>query len=477
MLPPAIVDYLQNRRRQHLSSLMELLRFPSIANVQASPDPCVQCAQWLVEYISRLGLRAELLTPASVGQAPRQAKPNILAAAHVRDDAPTLLIYGHYDVQPPDPLELWKSDPFSPQVRDGFLYARGASDDKGQLFAHLMALEAWQHAGGGLPVNVKLLIEGEEEIASPTLEKFMAGHIEQLKADAAVISDSEFFAPGIPSLTTSLRGLAYVEVTFRGPDTDVHSGLHGGAVTNPVNALAALVGALHDAQGRITIDGFYDDVLPLEEAQRRTWAKLPFDEARYAASLGVEALGGGEKGYSALERRWARPTLDCNGIVAGYTGRGSKTIIPSQALVKISMRLVANQDPGKVIEGFKRFVAGHTPPGIRSEVKVSGGARPVMLRVDSPSMTAAAEALQEAFGAQTAFIRCGASVPVTEYIQRLLGLDAVLMGWGLPDDGPHSPNEHFALEQLWRGSQAAAAFLGNLGRLGGAVRGKSSRPQ
>jgi len=453
MLPEAVRQFLQTHRPRHLEKLQDLLRLPSIANSTDTPDQCQICAEWLAEYITGIGLHAEV--------APTAGKPSVLASAHVDDGAPTVLIYGHYDVQPPEPLGLWKSDPFEPEIRDGCLYARGAEDNKGQLFTHLMAIEAWRQTTG-LPVNVKMLLEGEEEVGSPNLEPFIVDNAARLAADAAVISDSEFFAAGIPSITYALRGLAYVQVVLRGPGGDVHSGLHGGAAANPANALARLLAAMHDDDGRITLEGFYDDVVPVSQDEREAWKELPFDEAQYARQLGLETLAGGEAGYSVLERRWGRPTLDCNGLVSGYTGPGTKTIIPAEAHAKISMRLVPNQDPDRVVEAMRRFVAENAPPGTRAEVTVSAKARPVLLATDSPAMDAARDALREAFEAETALIRCGASVPVTEMFQRLLGLDAVLMGFGLPDDNVHAPNERFPLGQLWSGSVSAAAFLGNM---------------
>jgi len=452
MLPKAVTGYLEAYREEHVAKLKELLRFPSVANSRA--QDCRRCAEWLAGHLEALGLTARMVE----GGGP----PNVLAEARIDDDAPTLLAYGHYDVQPPEPLEQWLTDPFEPVVADGYLYARGADDDKGQLFAHLMAIEAWQRAGGGLPVNLKVFLEGEEEIGSPHLEPFLSARTEELSADAAVISDSEFFADGTPSITYSLRGLAYVELTLRGPSADIHSGSHGGAVTNPINALTKLVGAMHDAGGRVTIDGFYDDVADLSDEERGEWAALPFDESAYAASVGVDVLGGGESGFGVLERRWGRPTLDCNGIVGGYGGEGSKTIIPAAATAKISMRLVPDQRPERIVAGFKRFVADHTPAGTVAEVKVHAEARPVMLARQSPAMDAGRAAFEEAFGRRPAMIRCGASVPVTELIQRLLGLDAVLMGFGLPDDNLHSPNERFRLDHLYRGAVASAAFMNNL---------------
>jgi len=457
MLPSSVSEYLRAHQQPALEKLMEWLRIPSVANDKDS-DACQRAAEWLRAYLEELGLEAQVV--------PTSNKPNVIASARVDESLPTLLIYGHYDVQPADPLELWQSDPFRPEVRDGCLYARGASDDKGQFFTHLMAIEAFQRGAGGLPVNLKVFVEGEEEIGSPDLEPFMADRLGQLEADGAVISDGGFFAEGLPSIMYSLRGLVYVEVTFRGPERDLHSGQHGGAVMNPINALAKLVAAMHDASGRVTVPGFYDDVVELTDAERAEWAALPFDEQAYAKSLGVEALSGGEQGLGVLERRWGRPTLDCNGIVGGYGGVGAKTIIPASASAKISMRLVPDQVPEKIVAGFKRFVAEHTPPGIRAEVEVHAGARPLRLARDSAAMEAARRAYLEAFGRLPAMIGCGASVPIGELFQRLLGLDVVLLSFGLPDDNVHSPNERFRLDQLYRGAVAAAAFMHHFGRAG-----------
>jgi acetylornithine deacetylase/succinyl-diaminopimelate desuccinylase-like protein len=452
MLPPDITDWLLKNRDRHLAELCELLTIPSVAN--AADGACERAAQWLTDHLERLGLAAQIV--------PSGGPPNVLAERRVGDDRPTLLLYGHYDVQPPDPLEAWQSPPFDPQVRDGCLVARGASDDKGPLFAHLMAIEAWQRAGGGLPVNLKVFIEGEEEIGSPHLEPFVAVHRRKLAADAAVISDSEFFTEDLPSITYGLRGLVYVEVTVSGPHQDLHSGVHGGAVRNPANVLASLVAALHNERGRITIPGFYDDVLELSAAERAALAKLPFGQADYAASLGLAELTGGEEGLAVLERRWSRPTLDCNGLVAGYTGVGAKTIIPAAATAKISMRLVPRQQPGKIVSALESHLRRLCPAGVTVSLAVHSLANPVLLATNSPAMHAARAALVEAFGREPALVRCGASVPVVELFQRLLKLDAVLMGFSLPSDNLHGPNEHLRLEQLWRGSVAAAAFVHHL---------------
>ena len=454
MIPDPVAQYLADNRDKHLESLKEFLRFPSVSNVDGGEqDPCGLCARWLADYLERLGMNAEIL--------PTPGKPNVLASLHVSDSAPTLLVYGHYDVQPPDPLDLWDSDPFDPEIRDGYIYARGANDDKGQLFTHLAAIEAWIKCGG-LPINVKVFAEGEEEVGSPDLEPFITEHAQALSSDAIVVSDSAFFADEIPSITYSLRGLAYVELTVTGPSADIHSGEYGGAIANPINALTAMVAGMHDAQGRITLPGFYDDVAELCDEERRGWSDLPFDAAKYAESMGVTALGGGERTFSDLERLWSRPTLDCNGIVGGYSGPGSKTIIPSTASAKISMRIVPNQRPEKIVESMRQYVAENTPLGVTCEMEVHAGARPVLMGRDSVAIGAASDALEEAFGKPAVMIRCGASVPVTELFQRILGVDAIMMGFGLPGDRLHSPNERFALKQFTRGALASAAFIANL---------------
>ena len=459
MLSPQVAKYLQSHRDEHLAGLMEFLRFPSIANVRdRTPDGCQEAAEWLLAKVKGLGMEGRLLAD--------EGRPNVIAESPIVAGRPTVMVYGHYDVQPPDPLDLWASPPFEPAVRDGWLYARGASDNKGQLFAVLCAIEAWRKAGGGLPVNVKLFLEGEEEIGSPHLEAFIAGHRDLLKADAIIVSDSAFFADGVPSIARALRGLVYFEITVLGPAADLHSGSHGGAAPNPINALARLLAGMHDAAGRVTIPGFYDGIRPVPPEERAAWALLPFDEARYAKDLGVSALAGGEKGLPALERLWTRPTLDANGIVGGYTGAGAKTVIAAKASAKVSCRLVPGQDPDEVIAGMKRYLREHCPAGCRVELQVHTRARPVLLRQDAPGMAESLAALAEAFGKKPVMVRFGASIPIAELFQRLLGTDPVLIGFGLPEDNIHSPNERLRLDQFHRGSAAYAALLQNAGASG-----------
>jgi acetylornithine deacetylase/succinyl-diaminopimelate desuccinylase-like protein len=455
MINSAIQTILDERRERHLSDLFELLRFPSDSQ-QESAAGCRPCAEWLVDYLVGLGATAEVVETAG--------QPCVIG--HLGSDAakPTVLLYGHYDVQPASPLDLWNSDPFEPVIRDGAIYARGANDNKGQFFAHLMAIDAMQ-AAGGLPVNVKFLIEGEEEIGSPTMEAVLVERAAELRADALVISDTPFFDAETPSMVSALRGMLCGEIIFKGPSRDLHSGSEGGRFRNPINAIARLVAGMHDEQGRVTIPGFYDAVRPIDEATRQAWAALAFDESAYATSLGVEALAGGELGYSALERTWARPTLDCNGIDGGYTGQGVKMVLPSQAVAKFSVRSVADQEPAALADALETYVRQHTPIGITSETVIFSHSRPVQFRTDTPAFQAAVAAMTDAFGKKPVIVHEGASIPITEAFQRVLGLDAILMGMGLPTDCIHSPNEHFRLTQLHRGATMCADFYTRVGTM------------
>jgi len=455
MLPTAVRDYISAHDQDFIARLLTFLRFPSIANIAAASDgsdACIDCANWLQQQLASLGFDAAVVDNPG-------GKPNVIAHWHHHAHAPTVMLYGHYDVQPPEPLAPWLNPPFQPQIRDGNIYARGANDNKGQFFAHLMAVEAWLKGHGELPVNITIFAEGEEEIGSPQLETFIRTHAQLLQADICLISDSEFFAADCPSITYSLRGLAYIELTLTGARADAHSGIHGGALQNPINALACMIAGMHDANGAVTLEGFYDDVLPLDENERRAWQSLPFSLPDYAASLGVPCLSGGEHKYSVLERRWARPTLDCNGIIGGYTEAGSKTIIPASATAKISMRLVAHQDPARQVAAFRRYVETHTPAGFTADIQVFSTANPLFVDPDSPLIQAAARAYVTGFAKSPSLIRCGASIPVAETMQRLLKLQPVLMGLGLPDDNLHSPNEKFSLQQLRNGAVTIAAML------------------
>lgn len=453
MLDPKVQQYLDNNKQAHLDSLFELLRFPSVANIK-DPDGCRPTADWLKDYMTKIGMKAEVLESSEDGS----HQPCVFGEYIVDPALPTVLLYGHYDVQPADPIDLWDSPAFEPEIRDGFMYGRGTSDDKGQLFMQLIAVEAYL-AQGQLPVNVKCIFEGEEEIGSPTIEWFMDKYREKLAADALIISDTGFFAEGVPSIVTALRGVFACELFLTGPDRDVHSGQEGGVITNPLNALAKMVAGMHDENGKITLPGFYDGVVEPSQEELNAWSKLPFEDAEYAKSLGVDKLAGGEKGMSYFQRNWARPTLDLNGITGGYQGPGGKTIIASKASAKISMRLVPGQNPEHIKQCMIDFVKANTPAGIQSEVTFKSGSAAVLLDMNIPAMRAGKRAMEEAFGTEAYWVRAGASVPITASFKEILGLDAVMLGVGLPSDNLHSPNERFKVEHFHIGAKMIASAL------------------
>jgi acetylornithine deacetylase/succinyl-diaminopimelate desuccinylase-like protein len=431
----------------HLSrfreELFDFLRIPSVSTSSRHRDDTRRAGQWVVGAMERAGLKAELMDtpghPVALGEW-RGAGP----------DAPTLLIYGHYDVQPPEPLELWTSPPFEPEVRDGRIYARGSADDKGQLFLHLKALELLLADGGKLPVNVVVLAEGEEEIGSPNLVPFVEEHRDRLGADAVVISDSAMFAPGLPSLLFSLRGMAYLEVNVRGARGDLHSGSYGGAVANPAAALARILASLHDDQGRITIPGFYDEVVEWDEKTREKIRSLPFDEEAFREGVGGPILTG-EAGYSTLERLWIRPTCEVNGLLSGYTGEGAKTVLPATAMAKVSFRLVPDQDPARIEDLFRRHVEARTPPGVEVEVNAIQAGRPWRARPDGPFFEAAREALKAAFGVEPVLTGEGGTIPIVAEFERVLGARALLLGFALPGANMHAPDEWFPDDHLEKG--------------------------
>lgn len=460
--------FLDETRERRLEELFELLRIPSVSTDPERRADVRRAAEWVRAACERAGLRA------SIHETP--GHPIVFAERCDRPGAPTVLVYGHYDVQPPDPLELWKTGPFEPDVRGDDIYARGATDDKGQMLTWIKAVEAWTRGAGGLPVNVKLLIEGEEEIGSRHLDDWIAANVGLLRADCVAISDSDQFGPGMPALTYGLRGLVYYEVRVHGPARDLHSGMFGGAVKNPLEALAQIIAGLRDARtGRVLVDGFYDRVRPLADWEREMFRSLPHDDERYRAELGVERLWG-EEGFTTLERTWARPTCEVNGIFGGFMGPGAKTVLPAWAGAKISMRLVPDQRAEEIAAAFERTVRRLAPPGVRVDVApaeafvgikpgdppkpVTGhGAEPVIVERETPWARAAAAALEAGFGARPVFIRSGGSIPVVITFKRALGVDSVLMGYGLPDDGAHSPNEKFHLPDFHRGCRASAAFF------------------
>ncbi|HEY8346954.1 MAG TPA: dipeptidase [Symbiobacteriaceae bacterium] len=443
--------YFRKHREEHLHQLSAFLRIPSISALAAHREDVRRAAQWLVDELRRIGMpRVELFETGG--------HPLVYAEWLEAEGAPTALIYGHYDVQPVDPLDLWETPPFEPSIRDGKIYARGASDDKGQIFMHIKVLEALFQTEGRLPVNVKVLLEGEEEIGSANLERFIRDHRDLLKADVVVISDTSLYAPGVPSITYALRGLAAMEVEVIGAKGDLHSGLYGGVAPNAIHALAELLASLRSPDGKIAVEGFYDDVRPLTEEERQTFASLGFDEEALRQSLGVDALPG-EPGYTALERMWARPTLEINSIYGGFQGEGTKTVIPARAGAKITCRLVPDQDPERVLDAIERHLKNRCPAGVKVRVKrEEGNSRACITPVDHPAIRAALAALEEAYGTEAKFIRSGGSIPVVEIFSRVLGLPSVLMGFALDSENFHAPNEHFHLENFDRGLRTLYAY-------------------
>ncbi len=446
--------YLESHRAAFEDQLHALLRIPSVS---AQPDHNAdtrRAAEFLIDDFRGMGLDVELVETAG--------HPIVYAESLRAPGKPTLLVYGHYDVQPPEPLEPWDSPPFEPIVRDGNIVARGATDDKGQMLTHLKAAEAWIQGAGSLPINLKFLIEGEEEVGSRNLETFLDQNRARLACDYAVISDTSQYAPEMPAITYGLRGLAYFEVTVHGPQQDLHSGLYGGAVGNPAAALARILAGLHNDRGRITLPEFYDSVVPLQDWERDQFAALPFDEDEYKRYLGVDALVGGESDYRPLERVWARPTCDINGLTSGYQGPGPKTVLPRMASAKVSFRLVPDQTPERVADQFRRHLDQQIPPGFRYELVEHHGAPATLVRVDSPGVQAAIRAIESGFGTKPVFVRGGGSIPVVGQIKEYLGVDTLLLGWGQEDDNLHGPNEKFSLRDFHRGIKASAHLMAEL---------------
>ena len=445
----AVTDYIEANREQFLAGLVELLRIPSISAGTRNTGDVLRCAEWLAAHMRQVGLNNVQILPTG-------GHPAIYADWM---DAPsgssTVLVYGHYDVQPVDPLNEWETEPFEPTVRDGRIFARGAADDKGQVFMHRKAIEAYLQTGGRLPINLKLIVEGEEEIGSEHLDSFMQTYKDMLRADMVVVSDTSWFANDVPSLTYGLRGLTYLQVDLQGPPNDVHSGSYGGAVGNPIQALVQMLASLKDADDHVTIAGFYDAVRPITPQEQNAWDELPFNEQEYLAELGVPELHG-ERGYSVLERLWARPTLEINGIWGGFTGEGSKTIIPARASAKISCRLVADQDPEQIIALVEDHLRRICPSWVTITITRMGTGKASVTELDSPGVQAALRALERSFGKRAVFIRGGGSIPIVASFQDVLSLPAVLMGMADADDHAHAPNERFGLDKFYGGITAAA---------------------
>lgn len=441
-----LIQHVEAQHETALQELFDFLRIPSVSADEAFLPHMGKCASWVEAAMQRAGLTTEIV--------PTKGHPIVYGERLVADDLPTVLVYGHYDVQPPDPLDLWTSAPFEPEIRDGKLFARGATDDKGQLFTHLKSIQAWMDTEGELPVNVKFIVEGEEEVGSDNLDQFLEDRRQQLKADVAVISDTSQYGDGIPAITYGLRGIVAAEVRLTGPSKDLHSGVYGGSIANPANALAKICGALIDETGRVQIPGFYDDVQELSEMERKQFADLPFDEQTFLSGIGSEAVFG-EKGFSTLERRWARPTCDINGMTSGYTGQGPKTIVPSTSMAKITCRLVPGQNPEKIVAALEQFLKERVPAGIRFEFQTYHGCEAFAFDPTSPWITAASNAIEAAFGKSPVFIREGGSIPVVSSFQQILGIDTLLLGWGRNSDNLHSPDEHIHVVDFENGILAS----------------------
>jgi acetylornithine deacetylase/succinyl-diaminopimelate desuccinylase-like protein len=444
-----VIDFVTSAQTQSLNQLFEFLRIPSVSADSAFNPHVDRCAEFVRQAMAQAGLAAEII--------PTPGHPIVYGERIEDPSLPTILVYGHYDVQPPDPLDLWTSPPFEPQIRDGKVFARGATDDKGQVFTHLKSLEAWIRVRKRLPVNIKFVIEGEEEVGSDHLDEFLRTRKDRLKADVAVISDTSQYGDGIPAITYGLRGIVAAEVRLTGPSRDLHSGIYGGSIANPANALARLVGRLVGDDGRVQIPGFYDDVIPLTDTERAQFAALPFSESGFLSETGSVAPFG-EAGLTTLERRWARPTCDINGFLSGYTGQGPKTIIPSRAMAKITCRLVPGQMPERILDGLESFLKTHCPAGVRMEFQRFHGCEAFVFDPTSRWIDASRRALESAFGRPPVFIREGGSIPVVLSFKRILGIDTLLLGWGRNTDNLHSPDEHFHVEDFHRGTLASACL-------------------
>ncbi len=450
------MNYYEQNSERFLEGLKQFLRIPSISTLPEHKPDIRLAAEFVAGELRGAGL-------ANAGLIEGEGNPLVYGEWLGAPGKPTLLFYGHYDVQPPDPLDEWKSPPFEPEIRNDNLYARGSADDKGQVYLLIKAVEGFLKSRGKLPVNVKFLIEGEEEVGGEHIEGYVASKPARLKADAAVVCDTEMFAPELPTICIGLRGIVYGEIHVQGADHDLHSGIYGGAAPNPIMAIAEILAALKDREGHIKIPGFYDRVRKPSPKESAAWARLPFDEREYKAKeVGVKELTG-EPEYTIFERVWARPTLEVHGIRGGFTGEGAKTVIPARAVAKVSTRLVADQRADEAVEQVKKAVAQACPRGVTAEFKLIHSAAPSLTNPDNVFIQTAAEAMKQVFGKETVYIRSGGSIPIVGAFDRDLGIPSVLMGFGLPDDNLHAPNEKFHLPNFYRGIVAVAKYLELLG--------------
>ncbi|MDN4526045.1 dipeptidase [Fictibacillus fluitans] len=452
-----IEDYLVCNREIHLSQLTDFLAIPSISTLPEHKGDIEEAAEWMAGSLKRLGMN-------NVNVYETKGHPVVYGDWLKAEGKPTVLIYGHYDVQPVDPVELWHSPPFSAEIRDEKIYARGASDDKGQTFMHLKALEAILETTGTLPLNFKFCIEGEEEMGSPNLPAFAEEHKDLLAADLVVVSDTGMIEKGKPSITYGLRGLCGLQIDVRGPKGDIHSGLYGGGVQNPIHALVKIVDSFRSEEGSILVEGFYDDVLTATEQEKEEFTSLAFNEEGVKQELEVNELAG-EEGYSYLEQTWTRPTLEVNGIYGGYQGGGLKTVLPSAAHAKISCRLVPNQDPGKIVELLKQHITKHLPAGVDVELTPFDQGHPFLTPIDHPYIQAAGASYEKVYDVKTSYIRSGGSIPIVATFKQLFNLPVVLMGFGLPSENFHAPNEHFHLENFDKGLRVLCQYWSDLAEM------------
>ena len=448
-LQPAL-DYARSHQAQALEGLKELIRIPSISTLPESKADVLRAAEWVAARLRAYGMQ-------NVAVLPTKGHPVVFGETKHAPGRPMVLVYGHYDVQPVDPLDLWKSDPFDPVQRGDDLFGRGASDMKAQLVALLEAIEAWLHAGG-LPVNLRFLIEGEEEVGSPNLKPFMEAERERFLCDFCLNTDSSILAPDLPSITYGVRGLAYFELRIQGASGDLHSGMFGGAVDNAAVVLCQAIAGMRDAHGRVTLPGFYDQVRPLAKEEREEIADMPPDDAWWLAQTGAPKLFG-EEGFTASERVAGRPTFDVNGLLSGFTGKGSKTVLPARAMAKISMRLVPEQTPAEVRRGLETYLRAHLPPTVTWELEDLAHSQPAIVERDSIPVRAASQALQDVWGKKPLLTRTGGTIPIVGLVQEVLGSDSLLLGFGLPDDNLHAPNEKMHLPNFYRGIETFIRFL------------------
>ncbi len=463
-MPSIVDDFVSAHQDRFLEELLQLLRIPSISTLPEHKGDVKQAAQFVADALERAGME-------NVEVIPTAKHPLVYADWLHAPGKPAVLCYGHYDVQPPDPIDLWKTPPFEPSIREGNIYARGACDDKGQMYMHVKAVESLRAVSNGkLPLNVKFLIEGEEEVGGESISKYVPEHKEKLEADVALVSDTELFADGVPTLCIGLRGLMYLEIEATGPARDLHSGMYGGAAPNAVYGLIELLAKAKDAEGRIRIPGIYEDVAAPAAEEIKSWQRLPFSEEEFLRNeVGSNALTG-EPEQAVLARVWARPTFEVHGIAGGFTGAGAKTVIPAKAVAKVSLRLVPHQKPERVLAAVRQWVADNTPKGIRTELRVLSAGPAISVNPDHRAIQIAAEAFAEMLGKPTVFIRSGGSIPIVGEFAEHLGIPTVLMGFGLPDDGLHSPNEKYRISNYYQGIRTIAHFLNMYGQAHAKIR-------